>query len=193
MIYYICLQGVITACGHFDREATGGEEYTLTITVNDNDIDVNKRRTSTTTLIVHINDTNDNPPSFRNNYTFPIREDVKPGSYVDTVSAVDSDFNQSIRYFIDHENSDDKYLFKIEESSGVIETNGSLVDKFGRYNLSVNATDERLTGYTSVQIIVTDTNNNAPQFQHLNSTYYVYEVCQFSIIVKYIIRQMCCK
>lgn len=95
-----------------------------------------------------------------------------------TVSAVDLDLDKDIRYFIDHETSDDQYLFKIGESSGVIETNGSVLDKYGRYNLSVNATDDGgLTGYTSVQIIVTDINNNAPQFQHLNSTYNVYEVC----------------
>ena len=194
MIYYICLQGVITSHGHFDREAKGGSEYILTITVNDNDIDVNKRRTSTTTLTVHINDTNDNAPCFQHNYTFTIQEDVKLGTHVATVSALDVDLNQVIQYFIDHENSNDTYLFKINENNGVIETNGSLLDKYGRYKLRVNATDAGgLTGYTSVQIIVTDTNNNPPLFQHLNSTYYVYEVCQFSIIVKYIIRQMCCK
>ena len=193
MIYYICLQGVITAHGHFDREDKSF--YTLTITVNDNDIDVNKRRTNTTTLTVHINDTNDNAPYFQqNNYTFTIQEDVKLGTHVETVSALDKDLNQVIQYVIDHENSNDTYLFKIDENNGVIKTNGSLLDKYGRYKLRVNATDDGgLTGYTSVQIIVTDTNNNAPQFQHLNSTYDVYEVCQFSIIVKYIIRQMCCK
>jgi hypothetical protein len=55
--------------------------------------------------------------------------------------------------------------FKIDENNGVIETNGSLLDKYGRYKLRVNATDDGgLTGYTSVQIIVTDTNNNHPLF-----------------------------
>lgn len=177
MIYYICLQGVITAHGHFDRE--NKSEYTLTITVNDNDIDVNKRRTNTTTLTVHINDTNDNAPYFQqNNYTFTIQEDVKLGTHVAAVSALDKDLYQVIQYFIDHENSNDTYLFKINENNGEIETNGSLLDKYGRYKLRVNATDNGgLTGYTSVQIIVMDINNNAPQFQYLNSTYDVYEVC----------------
>jgi hypothetical protein len=97
---------------------------------------------------------------------------------VETVSALDNDLNQVIQYFIDHENSNDTYLFKIDENNGVIETNGSLLDKYGRYKLRVNATDDGgLTGCTSVLIIVIDTNNNHPLFQDLNSTYYVYEVC----------------
>ena len=89
--------------------------------------------------------------------------DTNVDTSIITIPATDSD-SPSLTYAITEGNEDG--YFKIDTKSGLIETARSLDrEQVATFNLLVVASDEDSnTGSTRLQIIVTDVNDEAPQF-----------------------------
>ncbi|XP_040001752.1 protocadherin-23 [Xiphias gladius] len=126
--------------------------------------------TVTATVIVLVLDINDNAPVFGSDvYYFTVSEGSSPQGLVGTVKAVDKDSgkNAQLSYIL---LSDGKF-FRINAKTGEI-INWVALDReqHGQHSLKVMVTDQghpRLNATATIQILVTDINDNAPQFTHL--------------------------
>ncbi|XP_034544310.1 protocadherin-23 [Notolabrus celidotus] len=126
--------------------------------------------TATATVTVLVLDVNDNAPVFsREVYYFTVSEGASPRGLVGTVKAVDKDSgkNAQLSYIL---LSDGKF-FRINAKTGEI-INWVALDReqHSQHSLKVMVTDQghpRLNATTTVHILVTDINDNTPQFTHL--------------------------
>ncbi|XP_078800590.1 protocadherin-23-like isoform X2 [Oryzias latipes] len=126
--------------------------------------------TATATVIVHVLDINDNAPVFgREVYYFTVSEGSSPQGLVGTVEAVDKDSgkNSQLSYIL---LSDGKF-FRINARTGEI-INWVALDRerHGQHTLKVMVTDQghpRLNATATVHILITDINDNSPQFRHI--------------------------
>uniref|UniRef100_A0A3Q1HYB0 Protocadherin-16 n=1 Tax=Anabas testudineus TaxID=64144 RepID=A0A3Q1HYB0_ANATE len=126
--------------------------------------------TATATVIVLVLDINDNAPVFSSEvYYFTVSEGSSPQGLVGTVKAIDKDFgkNSQLSYIL---LSDGKF-FRINTKTGEI-INWVALDReqHSQHSLKVMVTDQghpRLNATATVHILVTDANDNAPQFTHL--------------------------
>uniref|UniRef100_A0A672IG76 Protocadherin-16 n=1 Tax=Salarias fasciatus TaxID=181472 RepID=A0A672IG76_SALFA len=126
--------------------------------------------TATATVIVLVLDINDNPPVFGSEvYYFTVSEGSSPQGLVGTVKAVDKDSgkNSQLSYIL---LSDGKF-FRINAKTGEI-INWVALDReqHSQHSLKVMVTDQghpRLNATATVHILITDVNDNAPQFKHL--------------------------
>ncbi|CAJ1052587.1 protocadherin-23 [Xyrichtys novacula] len=126
--------------------------------------------TGTATVTVLVLDINDNAPVFsREVYYFTVSEGMSPRGLVGTVKAVDKDSgkNAQLSYIL---LSDGKF-FRINAKTGEI-INWVALDReqHSQHSLKVMVTDQghpRLNATATVHILVTDINDNAPQFTHL--------------------------
>ncbi|XP_056135724.1 protocadherin-23 [Lampris incognitus] len=129
--------------------------------------------TATATVIVLVLDANDNAPVFSSEiFYFTVSEGPSPQGLVGTVKAVDKDSkkNAQLSYIL---LSDGKY-FRINAKTGEI-INWVALDReqHSQHSLKVMVTDQghpRLNATTTVHILVTDINDNPPQFTHLPAT-----------------------
>uniref|UniRef100_A0A3P8RRR1 Protocadherin-16 n=1 Tax=Amphiprion percula TaxID=161767 RepID=A0A3P8RRR1_AMPPE len=129
--------------------------------------------TATASVIVLVLDINDNPPVFSSEvYYFTVSEGSSPQGLVGTVKAVDKDSgkNSQLSYIL---LSDGKF-FRINSKTGEI-MNWVALDReqHGQHSLKVMVTDQghpRLNATATVHILITDVNDNAPQFTHLPAT-----------------------
>uniref|UniRef100_A0A667XAH2 Cadherin domain-containing protein n=1 Tax=Myripristis murdjan TaxID=586833 RepID=A0A667XAH2_9TELE len=129
--------------------------------------------TATATVTVLVLDANDNAPVFSSQvYYFTVSEGPAPQGLVGTVKAVDKDSgkNAQLSYIL---LSDGKH-FRINAKTGEI-INWVALDReqHSQYTLKVMVTDQghpRLNATTTVHILVTDINDNPPQFIHLPAT-----------------------
>ncbi|KAM9792483.1 protocadherin-23 [Neosynchiropus ocellatus] len=125
---------------------------------------------ATATVIVQVLDINDNIPEFSTDtYYFTVSEGTSPQGLVGTVKAVDKDSgkNAQLTYIL---LSDGKF-FRINAKTGEI-FNWVALDReqHCQHRLQVMVTDQghpRLNSTTTVHILVTDVNDNAPHFTHL--------------------------
>ncbi|KAK2817251.1 hypothetical protein Q5P01_025442 [Channa striata] len=125
---------------------------------------------TTATVIVLVLDINDNAPEFSSEvYYFTVSEGSSPQGLVGTVKAVDRDSgkNAQLSYIL---LSDGKF-FRINAKTGEI-INWVALDReqHSQHSLKVMVTDQghpRLNATATVHILVTDVNDNAPQFTHL--------------------------
>uniref|UniRef100_UPI0037E8A37A protocadherin-23 n=1 Tax=Semicossyphus pulcher TaxID=241346 RepID=UPI0037E8A37A len=126
--------------------------------------------TATATVTVLVLDVNDNAPLFsREVYYFTVSEGASPRGLVGTVKAVDEDSgkNAQLSYIL---LSDGKF-FRINAKTGEI-INWVALDReqHSQHSLKVMVTDQghpRLNATAAVHIMVTDINDNMPQFTHL--------------------------
>ena len=160
--------GVLYVARQLDRETQN--MFALTINARDQGEPV---RTATTTVYVHILDSNDNPPVFKNStYNMHVAEGAPMDTFVGLVMATDADMGQNaeIWYKIDNENNN----FIIDPVTGIIRTMRTFDrEKMLRdsdrdtFTVVVIATDfgsTPLSASTVVEVKVTDVNDNAPKF-----------------------------
>ncbi|XP_027139462.1 protocadherin-23 [Larimichthys crocea] len=129
--------------------------------------------TATATVTVLVLDINDNAPVFSNEvYYFTVSEGSSPQDLVGTVKAMDKDSgkNGQLSYIL---LSDGKF-FRINAKTGEI-INWVALDReqHSQHSLKVMVTDQghpRLNATATVHILVTDINDNTPQFTHLSAS-----------------------
>uniref|UniRef100_A0AAQ5YXC9 FAT atypical cadherin 3b n=1 Tax=Amphiprion ocellaris TaxID=80972 RepID=A0AAQ5YXC9_AMPOC len=157
--------GIISVIYPLDYETT--QYYRLTVKATDT---LTGAKSEVDVDIVML-DVNDNPPLFLNtSYSAVLAENSMIGTTVLQVFAQDQDSekNAAVSYQIlsDIYNSTD--YFHIDSSSGLIFTARLLdYELIQRYNFIVRATDSgdpALSSDVSVTVIVTDTNDNPPNF-----------------------------
>ncbi|XP_040929728.1 protocadherin Fat 3 isoform X3 [Betta splendens] len=169
--------GVISVVYPLDYETT--QYYRLTVRATDtlsgakSEVDVD----------IVVLDVNDNPPLFVNaSYSAVLPENSMIGTTVLQVFAQDQDSgrNAAVSYQIlsDINNSSD--YFHIDSKSGLVFTARLLdYELIQRYNFIVRATDSgdpALGADVSVNVIVTDTNDNPPNFSQALYEAYVSEL-----------------
>ncbi|XP_067256347.1 cadherin-1-like [Chanodichthys erythropterus] len=133
-------------------------------------------------IIVHVLDQNDNRPVFtQNSFNGNVPEAAEIGHEFMTVTATDADDpetdNAEIRYSIikQEPESPNPNMFQINSVTGGILVNSLGLDreKWSKYTLTVVVTDMEGKGYQTTGtavITVTDSNDNAPQFDQPSHT-----------------------
>ena len=156
--------GAITVDSPLDREKV--RQYSLTIQASDQG---SPPRTDRATVRITVTDVNDCTPQFsKKEYTARIREDVRPGYLVLTVSASDEDLGTNGEVVYSFSSGNDQGLFTINKLNGQIKVSKELDYEYTPvHTLFVMAQDKGETplyNETSVEIYLIDVNDNAPQF-----------------------------
>ncbi|XP_043937577.1 cadherin-4-like [Protopterus annectens] len=125
-----------------------------------------------------VTDANDNRPYFTQaSFTGSVAENVAPGTSVMTVTAADADdpntYNAILNYFLLDKSPD--MMFTINRETGLISTVAAGLDRetVDQYILHIKVVDYEGNGYEATgtaTILITDTNDNAPQFRHSQYT-----------------------
>ncbi|XP_074651233.1 protocadherin Fat 1-like [Tubulanus polymorphus] len=122
-------------------------------------------------VLVKLEDVNDNIPSFLSqHYSTTVSEAVAIGTSILTVSAQDHDSGQNavIHYKLRESLVTNHHeYFTIDARTGVIRTK-LLLDReeFDQMRFEVEAADRSLSSTVHVNVIITDLNDNAPQFDN---------------------------
>ena len=131
------------------------------------------RQASVTNLVVRVLDVNDNPPEFDSKFYFStVSESVQKGSDIVRLRAVslDEGINAQVTYAVIGGNEHGK--FRIHPKTGVISVADKLdYESSDSYFLTVQATDggdPPLSNAATVNITVTDENDNEPMFSQLS-------------------------
>ncbi|XP_071484961.1 cadherin-23-like [Diadema antillarum] len=178
--------GVITVAPGADLDREQKAVYTLTVTVSDLR---SPPLSSTATVYVYLSDINDSPPTFDSSLldqTISIPEDTPANSLVTTISAVDDDTNPDINYEVvsvvvyDEDGNDISSVFDYTTVLSLNPVTGNLtlvspVDRemTERFVFTVSAVDlnaessasARSPDSAQITIIITDINDNVPEFQ----------------------------
>nr|XP_002121500.1 protocadherin-11 X-linked [Ciona intestinalis] len=161
-----------------DAENSTGP-FILTVTATDNGI---PSHSATTSLTITVLDENDNSPKFsKSQYSFPVKEHLKRGAYVGHVFATDRDINKDTNAKVSYSfvDSDENIPFFINHVTGMITYDGeqSELDRevlqSQPYLLRVEARDSGdrpRKDYATVQIFLTDINDNSPSISYPNVT-----------------------
>ncbi|XP_054634742.1 protocadherin-23 [Dunckerocampus dactyliophorus] len=129
-----------------------------------------KDTNATATVMVLVLDINDNTPEFSSNvYYFTLSEGLPPQGLVGQVKATDKDSGKNAQ--LSHMLLSDGKFFRINDKTGEI-MNWVALDReqHNQHTLKVMVTDQgspRLNATAIVHVLVTDINDNAPQFTHL--------------------------
>ncbi|KAJ9591219.1 hypothetical protein L9F63_002225, partial [Diploptera punctata] len=151
-----------------DRE--NKDYYSLTVTARDHG---DPPRSSLVPVVVHVIDENDNAPQFTNStFTFHIRENEPPDSFVGKLTATDRDIGRNAELTFSLANAQKD--FAIDPKNGFIKTlhvfdREELVQSTGQSYVTLEATVtdngvSRLRDKVKVNVYVTDENDNAPKF-----------------------------
>uniref|UniRef100_A0A2K5NBY5 FAT atypical cadherin 1 n=1 Tax=Cercocebus atys TaxID=9531 RepID=A0A2K5NBY5_CERAT len=159
------LSGIIQLEKPLDRELQA--VYTLSLKAVDQGLP--RRLTATGTVVVSVLDINDNPPVFEyREYGATVSEDILVGTEVLQVYAASRDIeaNAEISYSIISGNEHGK--FSIDSKTGAVFIIENLdYESSHEYYLTIEATDggtPSLSDVATVNINVTDVNDNAPVF-----------------------------
>lgn len=135
-------------------------------------------RSCTMSVVVHVRDSNDNPPSFPPGDIFKsIVENVPLGTSVVSVPAQDpdTDINGKLSYTIIQQMPRGSH-FTIDKATGTIYTSAEIDREFANlFELTVKASDQavpletRRYALKNVTILVTDLNDNMPMFISQNA------------------------
>lgn len=152
-----------------DREER--DYYSLTVTVSDLG---NPSRSSLVPVVIHVIDENDNSPQFTNStFSFSIRENEPPDSFVGKLTATDRDIGRNAELIFSLL-SNSQNDFAIDPKNGFIKTlhvfdREELVQITSQSFITLEAavTDNgnpRLRDKVKVNVYITDVNDNPPKF-----------------------------
>ncbi|XP_055891438.1 neural-cadherin-like [Biomphalaria glabrata] len=160
-------KGAISIKEPVDYEKPNERYFELEIIVRDKDL----THTDTAQVRIWVEDFNDNAPMFKDSHiSRSIEENAEPGDVVATFVATDSDsgINALFSYLIDRE-SDQRREFIINPETGEVKTRKKLdreVDsKMTILIKAVDKGDPKQTGTATLQITVSDVNDNFPIFR----------------------------
>lgn len=152
--------GVLSLIATLDYEGT--QTYEVTVLATDNGA---TPKTGTATVTITVTDANDGIPIFNPAvYISTISESDGLGTLVTTVTATDSD-SSPLTYSIANGNADS--VFRIEASGNIVindVTNLDYDSATKSYILEINADDGTNTGTTTVNVVVTNYNDNTPTY-----------------------------
>lgn len=143
-------------------------EYLLVVIAEDLGTPI--RLSCNMTLTVKVKDVNDNAPKFdRAVYDFYVQENVEIGHSIDKVIATDDDSDHNKRISFSIKSSRYDSLFGISPVEGDIWTRDVLDRELHEmYEITIEAVDHgspvQLRATAQVRIIVTDVNDNEPEF-----------------------------
>ncbi|XP_066480613.1 protocadherin gamma-A10-like [Tiliqua scincoides] len=154
--------------GGLDREQTA--DYNITITVSDKGAPPLNRAT---VIGLHILDTNDNPPLFKeSSYVFYIVENNQKGALIFSLKANDLDWeeNSRIAYSITEDLRSESllstYLSINSETGAIYALNSFDYEEFQEIRFQVKAQDggsPPLSSNVSVTLLILDQNDNTPE------------------------------
>ncbi|KAL4640550.1 protocadherin Fat 1 isoform X2 [Arapaima gigas] len=156
--------GVLYTAERLDHETM--RRHTLTVMVRDQDIPVKRNLVR---VIVNVEDTNDNAPWFTSSgYLGRVFESAAVGSAVLQVTARDKDTGRNAEIIYSIESGNVANSFAIDPVLGTI-TIAKELDRSSKnqFDLAVKATDKGLpplSAVTTVQVVVTVSDNAAPKF-----------------------------
>uniref|UniRef100_UPI003AACBB18 protocadherin-15-like isoform X2 n=1 Tax=Centroberyx gerrardi TaxID=166262 RepID=UPI003AACBB18 len=144
---------------------TVGRSYALTVKASDSAPDVQRRSSITTVYIEVLPPNNQSPPRFPLlTYSLEVSEAMRIGAILLNLQATDRE-NDPITYRI--QSGDSQQIFNLSETIGLLLL-GKPLDRetTDQYRLIVTASDGNLggTSTTTVNIVVTDVNDNDPLF-----------------------------
>ncbi|KAG1673729.1 Fat-like cadherin-related tumor suppressor [Nymphon striatum] len=143
-----------------DREIT--DKYDLVITATDGTF------VATCRLLIDILDANDNPPvCIKSRYSELLLESTNPGTFVLTIEATDADEGRNAKLIYKLKGIGSEY-FSVDESQGYVKVAQQLDretnSKFELTALVQDSMNEDWFCSSSIEIALTDVNDNAPVF-----------------------------
>ncbi|KAK7929499.1 hypothetical protein WMY93_005894 [Mugilogobius chulae] len=181
--------GVISLQRPLDREVQS--VYELTAQATDQG---SPHRSATTQVVISVLDINDNPPVFEHReYTATVAEDITVGTQILRVLAAsrDTEANQEITYSIISGN--EHGMFSVDSHTGDIFVIEPLDYELSHeYYITVEATDggsPPLSDMATVNINLTDANDNAPVFSQSTYTAVVSEDAELGKTVLTVVAQ----
>ncbi|XP_050293822.1 fat-like cadherin-related tumor suppressor homolog isoform X3 [Anthonomus grandis grandis] len=160
--------GIVTLAKPLDREIRA--MYNLTVQA----MDMGTPQLSTVAnLIVNVQDINDNPPEFENKYYFATVPEIDAvGTEVVRVQATSKDIGANAEVYYSIIGGNEHKKFTINNKTGVI-TIADMLDyeRAKDYFLTIQAIDggtPPLSNVATVNITVTDCNDNAPVFSQMS-------------------------
>ncbi|XP_059932324.1 protocadherin Fat 3a isoform X3 [Gadus macrocephalus] len=155
--------GWISTLKQLDHETD--PSYTFTVVAYD--LGENLALSSTTSVTVVVTDVNDNPPMFlEERYQGSVRESDPPGEVVAVLNTRDDDsspINRQVSYHITGGNRGGVFALGLVQGEWKMYVKG-LLDREDRdlYTLNVTASDGLFVTRATVEVAVTDTNDNSP-------------------------------
>ncbi|KAK6637236.1 hypothetical protein RUM44_007650 [Polyplax serrata] len=151
--------GEIYVAKSLDREFLS--HYDLHVTATDG------KFVTSTSVSIDVIDANDNPPyCLRYRYRHILSEGVHPGTYVTSIEAVDVDEQSNLRFYLTGDGAD---KFSLDKSLGHLKTALPLDrEEQSKYQLVAHVQDRdkpRWECSSEVEILVSDLNDNRPQFE----------------------------
>ncbi|XP_035265751.1 protocadherin beta-16-like isoform X33 [Anguilla anguilla] len=155
--------GVLVLEKELDREEQ--QNITLLLTAADGGT---PQRSGTVAVHVTVLDANDNIPVFSKDvYKVSLSENSPLGALMVTVSATDADegANGEVTYEFGRVPDEVKKLFSLDRKTGQIKVSGQInFEEESNYEMRIQAKDgSGLASYSSVNIEITDMNDNAPE------------------------------
>ncbi|KAJ8918141.1 hypothetical protein NQ315_011598 [Exocentrus adspersus] len=160
--------GIITLAKPLDRELRA--MYNLTVQAVDQGT---PQMSNTAHLIVNVQDINDNPPEFESKYYFATVPEIDAiGTEVVRVLATSKDIGANAEVYYSIIGGNEHKKFNINNKTGVISIADMLdYERAKDYFLTIQAIDggtPPLTNVATVNITVTDCNDNAPVFNQMS-------------------------
>ncbi|XP_060575760.1 cadherin-23-like, partial [Ruditapes philippinarum] len=132
---------------------------------------------------LHIEDINDCPPYFVDNYyNITINDVTESGTVIGKLDAIDRDIekeNRQLTYDI-YTYTD---IFAIDNKGNLILKNSTNLDLEIPYVLNVSVSDGIYLSHASVSVVVTDTNNYSPKFNNYTYEFTVTETNMTNIVI----------
>lgn len=162
------MNGALVLVKSLDRELK--ENYNLKISNGDGVFSVNY--TAVVSVAITVDDINDNAPIFeQSDYEETVSESTSVGTPIKQISAVDRDLSGTANSLVAYDitSGNDRGLFRIDESTGMVKVNKTLDYDEGTdlYRLVISACDGGnpvLCTLSTLHVSLDDENDNDPKF-----------------------------